>query len=242
MEENVKQIIRDMQEGNLWGAQLEEKEISVLGELCGTNEKADLAIIFKTLGASGTILSIPALCAHLKVEDQQIRAMAGMSVRTIRERAKERGSLLPDEYFTPEHWQPEWQGSKNAFLSYVQAIADAYIKMGNEESELDRIGGILAEEMGMEIVPYQTFADFRLCQTSWDYKADYQVLLDRMKEEKIFMDLEDAGITESDISYISDSLMDLQYDYLIGRLKLKGDIEYYRFIFKMAECLNEPEP
>lgn len=220
---------------------MEEKEFCLIQELCGTNEKDDLIPIFNALGTSGTILAIPALCAHLQIEDNETKAMVTSAIRMVKARAKARRSLLPDEFFTREHWRPEWRGSKNAFLSYVQAVADAYIKFGHEESEVNRIGEILVEEMNIDTSPYHTFADFKLCQTSWDFKADYRSLLDKIAEEKGFADLEEAGITESHVSFLKGCLMELHYDYLVARLKLKGNLEYYRFVLKMAECLNQPE-
>jgi hypothetical protein len=241
MKEEIVKIAQEMQDGSLEGSELEEKEFCLIEELCGTNEKEDLAVIFKALGVSGTILAIPALCAHLKIEDSETKVMAASTIGMIKARAKARKSLLPDHFFTTAQWRPEWRGSKNAFLSYVQLIADTYIKMGHSESELNRIGGILAEEMHIDIAPYRTIADFMLCQTTWDFKADYQRLMNWIEQEKAIADLEEAGIMESDISFIQGSLMELQYDYIVARLKLKGNLEYFRFILKMAECLNKPE-
>jgi hypothetical protein len=240
MKENIQRVIREIKTVGPDVVALEEKEFSVIQELCGTNEKGDLIAMFSVLGTHGTILAIPALCAHLRLEDNEIKAMATLAIRMVKDRAMARGSSLPDVFFTPEHWRPEWLGSKNAFLSYVQVISDAYIKLGHDESEVNRIGEILAKEMNIDLAPYQNFADFKLCQASWDFKADYQTLYDRMQEEQAFIDLEEAGITESDVTFLKDNLMDLQYDYVVARLKLQGDLEFFRFVLKMAECLNHP--
>jgi hypothetical protein len=241
MKENVMQNVLEMQAGSLSGLELEEKEFLVLQELCGSDEPDDLTAIFYALGASGTILAIPILCAHLKIVDTETMPLVKTTIQVIKARVKARGSMLPNVFYTPEHWQPHWNGSKNAFLSYVQVIADIYIKYGHDESEVNRIGGILAEEMNIDLSPYQTFADFKVCQTDWDFETDYRVVLDRMAQEQVLADAEEAGVSESTVSFLTDTLMDLQYDYLVARLKLKGNLEYYRFVLKMAESLNVAE-
>lgn len=241
MKENIKEIVREMQTSTLTGSELEDKEFLVLQELCGATNPIDLEAIYYALGASGTILAIPVLCAQLITADLETKPLLWVTIKMIRSRAKERGSILPDEFYTPEHFKPRWNGSKNAFLSYVQVIADIYIKQGHNESETDRIGEILAGEMGIDLSPYQTFADFKICQTDWDFEQDYRLVLDRMAQEQILADAEEAGISESDISLITGTLMDLQYDYLIARLKLEGNLEYFRFAMKMAGVLNKPE-
>jgi hypothetical protein len=241
MRENIKQLIRKMQAGSLSGKALEETEFWVIQALCGADAEDDLNPILHALGASGTILAVPALCAHLQMPGGEIKALVTVALKMIKARGKDRGSKLPDAFYAPEHWRPGWQSSKNAFLSYVQIIADMYIRNGHNEGEIDRIGGILAKEMDIDISPYATFADFRICQTDWDFKADYKKVLDRMAEEKLLADMEKIGVTESDVTILTDCLMDMRYDYIVARLKLKGNLEYYRFVLKMAECLNEPE-
>jgi hypothetical protein len=63
--------------------------------------------------------------------------------------------------------------------------------------------------------------------------------MDKMAQEELLGEMEDMGVGESIMSLLSGTLMDLQYDCLIARLKLKGSLAYYRFVFKMAECLNQ---
>jgi hypothetical protein len=92
--------------------------------------------------------------------------------------------------------------------------------------------------MNIDIAPYKSFADFRICQTDWDFAKEYQVVADRITEEKLLDDMEKVGISESDLSFLINNLKDLQYDYLISRLGLKGNLEFYRFMFRIAESLN----
>ncbi|MEO6520539.1 MAG: hypothetical protein ABIN91_02605 [Mucilaginibacter sp.] len=238
MNENVLEIIRDMLAGGLRGREQEEKEFVLVQELCGASDPGDISKLLDALGASGTILSVPAICATLKTEDEDNQMLAEIAIDLIRARAQTRGSILPKEYYTVKHWKPKWIGNTNSFLSYVQVIADIYIKAGHEESEENRIGEILAQEMGIDLSPFTTFADFKICQTDWDFESDYRIVMDRMAQEEVMIQMDEAGIVESVNSFLADSLRNLQHDYLVARLKLKGNLEYYRFVLKMAESLN----
>ncbi len=239
MKEGITQIISDIQHCNLEGTELEEKEFLLLQELCGSNDTDDIIAIVGVIKQSGTILAIPVLFGILK--DADFKAIKGIveAIYAIKNRTKARGSFLPDEYFTKEHWQPEWLGNHHAFLSYVQFIAESYIKFGFEETEVDRIGQILSEEMQVDLAPFQTFSEFKICQTGWDHNNEFQVIADKIAEEKLFDELEQEGIYGSDLSFITSSLMDLQYDYLVARMKLKGDLRYYRYVLEIAESLNQ---
>jgi hypothetical protein len=130
MEENIRQVVRESQSTHLEGPELEEKEFLLIQELCGNEDTYEIFEIAQALGASGTILSIPVLLGHLKGADAAVEPILIVAIKMIKTKAKERRSILPDEFYTLEHWQPEWVGSKNAFLTYVQVIADAYIQFG----------------------------------------------------------------------------------------------------------------
>ncbi|MBD1366556.1 hypothetical protein IDJ77_22270 [Mucilaginibacter sp. ZT4R22] len=241
MNENVLKITREMLAGGLFGREQEEKEYMVLQELCGAENYEDLTLLLDALGASGTVLAVPALLGQRNTCNDETKVLTDIAIDLIKARAKTRGSILPAEYFKTGHWKPRWNGSTNTFLSYVQVIADIYIKIGHDESEVNRIGAILAEEMEIDLSPYPTFADFKICQSDSDFEKDYRVVLDKMAQEQLLADAEEAGISKSDTSFLTGTLMDLQCDYLVARLKLKGNLEYYRFVLKITECLNQQE-
>ncbi|MEO6523026.1 MAG: hypothetical protein ABIN91_15190 [Mucilaginibacter sp.] len=242
MNEHVLKITREMLAGGLSGREQEEKEFMVIQELCGADDPKEIAQLLEVLGAAGTILAIPALLGQWKTGNDDTKMLTEVAIDLIKARARTRRSILPTEYFKASHWKPRWNGSINAFLSYAQVIADIYIKVGNDESEVNRIGEILAKEMEIDLLPYPTFADFKVCQTDWDFEKDYQSVLDKMAQEEVLIQMEDMGVSESIVSLLTGTLMDLQYDYLISRLKLKGNLKYYRFAFSMAESLNASDP
>jgi len=239
MTSDIIQIIHDMQHCNLEGSELEEKEFLLLQELCGADDTDDIQEILCAIKQSGTILAIPSLFGILKGADFKNIKKIVEAIYAIKGRTKARGSFLPDEYFTKEHWQSEWQGSKHAFLTYVQFIAESYIKRGFDENEISRIGDILSDELQFDLAPFQTFSEYIICQSDWDYDKEFQVIADKIREEQLLDELEKEGIYQSDASFLKGSLMDLQYDYLIARMKLKGDLKYYRYVLEIAECLNK---
>jgi hypothetical protein len=190
------------------------------------------------LTRSGTILAVPSLFALIKNSDHSLQPLFEEVISGIALRAKARGSLLPAEYYTPEHWRPQWHGSKTKFLSYVNVLADIHLKNDENEAEVNRIGEILVNEMFIDIAPYTSFKDFKVCVNGWDFKEDYKIVLDRMEQERVLAAVEDAGIGESWETFLTDHLNDLKYDYLLTRLKMADNFAYHQFVLKMAECLN----
>jgi len=242
MKEDLQNAIRDMQIGGLLPNQAEEKESIVLGALRCTADANLISACTAALSASGTIMAIPVLFALLRVPELSGFA-AGFehAIRRIEHRARLRGSLLPDAFFTPEHWRPKWQGSKTRFLSYVAVVTGERDQGWMGEDETNRIGDILVEEMNMDIAPYNTFQEFKLCATGWDYEGDHRIVLERLDEESLLIEAEEAGAGESIESFLLDHLLDLQYDYLITRLRLTDRFDFNLFAFKMARVLNAAE-
>jgi hypothetical protein len=238
MKENIKQIIRELSQGDLIGGELEDKESILLQELRCSNDTSEIKEICSALTKSGTILAVPSLFALIKGSGPTLKHLFEEAVIGIARRAKARGSLLPGQYYTPEHWRPQWQGSKKKFLSYVNVLADIHQKNDENEAEVNRIGEILAKEMQIDISPYTSFKDFKVCINGWDFKEDYKIVLDRMEQERVIAAVEDAGIGESWETFLTDHLNDLKYDYLLTRLKMGDNFAYHQFVLKMAECLN----
>lgn len=237
---NLQQAIHELCAASLSGIDLEEKEEVILQELRINDGVGELEELIGALSTYGTILAVPALLAVAENNADQVRPLAQCAVLEIRDRARKRVSLLPDEYFTLEHWQPEWKGSKNGFLSYVSALANIHLKQADDVAEVNRIGEILLKEMKIDISPYDTFDAYRICAVDWDFQEDYKVILDRIEQESVMAAVQEAGIEESFSTFIMDNLMDLQYDYLLTRLRMGGNMEYHKFVMKIAECLNQP--
>lgn len=227
-----------MLSGSLSGSALEQQEELLLPELRQNRIPDEKKEIISALAKSGTTLAVPTLLGIIKNNDGEFAALARIAIINIKERARKRGSILPDEYYTIEHWKLEWEGSKNLFLSYVSALAYALVKSGDIPAEIDRIGDILVVEMGIDMSPCNTFTAYRLCATDWDFEKDYELILDRIEQERALDQTAALGITESWNTFFVDNLRDLQYDYLLTRLRLGGDPKYQRFVLKIAECLN----
>lgn len=242
MDTDLQNAIRDMQIGGLPSGMAEEREKIVLAVLRNTEEPELLSSGIAALSGSGTILAVPTLFGLMRVpEFSGYQAGFKHAIEQIKKRARERGAMLPDEYFTPEHWRPEWLGSPTRFLSYVAVVTGERDQGWMGEEETNRIGDILVEEMNIDIRPYTSFRDFKLCATGWDYEGDHRIVLDRLEEERMLIQAEEAGASESIQSILLDTLMDLQYDYIITRLRLADRFDYNLFAFKMAGVLNEAE-
>lgn len=237
---NLQQAIHELRAASLSGIDLEDKEEVILQELRVKDDLGELGTLIGALSTYGTILAVPALLAVAENNADQVGPLAQGAVFEIRDRARQRGSLLPDEYFTLEHWKPLWKGSKNGFLSYVSALANIHIKDGDDVAEVNRIGEILVKEMKIGISPYDTFEAYRICAVDWDFQEDYKVILERIEQESVMAAVQEAGIEESFSTFIVDNLMDLQYDYLLTRLRMGGNMDYHKFVMKIAECLNQP--
>ncbi|MEO7213379.1 MAG: hypothetical protein ABIX36_11290 [Mucilaginibacter sp.] len=235
------QIIREMREGRLSGSELEEKESVLLQELrCAADEK-EIRELCSAIAVSGSILSVPCLFALMQNWGDGLKPLFENIIKGIAQRAKGRGSRLPSDYYTLQHWQPQWQGSKTRFLSYVSAIADIVVKNEDNDEEVKRIGNILVKEMQVDISPYNNFQDFKICIHDWDFEEDYKLVLDRMEQERLVEEIEDAGLRESWNTFFADHLLNLKYDYLVTRLGIADKFEYHQFVLKMAECLNISE-
>jgi len=239
MKDELNKEIQKLMSGNLADTELEHQEELLLSELRRSDVPEDIAAIISALAKSGTPLAVPTLLGVAQNEGGNISALVRNTVAAIKKRTGQRHSFLPDAYFTIEHWQPQWRGSKNLFLSYISAIAHTLVKSGDVSAEIDRIGDILTTEMGMDISPCNTFREYRICATDWDFEKDYKMVLDRIAQEQAIAEVEELGIEESWNTFFTDHLLDLRYDYLLTRLRLGGDPDYQRFVLKIVECLND---
>ncbi len=246
MSENIKEIILKMRTGLIFGQELEEMEEYLLAILRITDDRSLLLDMLAALEMSGTILAVPTLFGIAGyINDQTVSGQIKETIQAIRSRAKRRESILPEEYYTVTHWKPVWHSSHANFLSYVTNLVAGNPRLKEAgiglDLEIRRVGNLLIEETNIDISPYRTFEELRVCTTEWDEKEGTERLLDRLQQESVMESIREQGVDESILTFFEGQISDLRYDYLITRLQLSQDYDYYRFAFEMAECYNSPD-
>ncbi len=209
-------------------------------------ERVDLDL-FKTicmlLESTGSIFSLPVLMAFAKDAQTQKGLAALRSIDGQWERVKREDTPEMRNFFNPSWWQPKWIGGKDKFISYVACLSNLLNKNNFFEGEfMDKTAEMLMREIDVDLAPYKSFRELRLCTSEWDIKTDMYSILGAVDEDLLMGSiLKDGQIEISPDSQFEENVINMRCTYLLTRLGLKDDDGQLHYLLVKAEKLNKPE-
>jgi hypothetical protein len=199
-----------------------EAEEAVLSQLrkCVMRSTEVLMIFAETLGAIGTIRSIPVLIAvGLDYQDHAIKEQFTATMTAIGER-ENMPLQVQQQLMNPATWKMNWGGAPELFARFVEFIAMFMVSGGDGKDVTDHVGQIFMQEMDIDISPYQSFEALRLCTSPDDMLGGLATLKDNLENKLLLEALtEDTGILPSKETMVQDIYFDLMNDYLMTRLR-----------------------
>lgn len=200
----------------------EEGELFLLEVLRRTDDSYNILVICGVLKQIGTIFSLPVLMARLEPGGSESNEDILPAIEAITARL-ELDSELRDKFRDPGFWRISWKGSPQSFVTYMTIL-----NMMNGESHSDDQGDQLAEifmkEMDVDITPFQSYRELRLCTSGEGLSDGVENMRDYMQSE-LLMDiaLNGTGVSPSKETMWKDLYFDMMNDYLMTRLRRKID-------------------
>ena len=169
-------------------------------------------------------------------------ALANIRFRVVDEQSE----FDMSEFFDKEFWIPKWRGTLQHFLSFVSFLVKVQVNEFIEDKRLkseghnqvDMLGEILVETMNVDIAPYQTFQEMRLCIKDWDYQKDLGRLSSIMSQDINESVFDQLGIQMNPHTQLNHNLNGMRCDYLITILNINENYERNHYLFMLADTLN----
>ncbi|TRW27089.1 hypothetical protein FMM05_00110 [Flavobacterium zepuense] len=197
-----------------------EGELFLLEVLRRTDNFWDIETIADILGDIGSVFSLPVLMARLENETAETDEDIYLALEKIASRLdmpKDLRAQLGD----PDFWKVKWQGTKESFVGFMAMVA---LMSGNGDNPeaADQLGEIFREEMHVDIAPFQTYRELRLCSNDEDMFGA-MVGIEESLQSRILLEvaLSDTGISESRESQFEGVYFNMLNDYLFTRLRRK---------------------
>jgi len=166
--------------------------------------------------------------------------LAKASIEKIRERITERDNPEMKGFFTLPFWQPKWVGTNEQFISYVACIAMLFQRDSFFEGDLlDNTGEKILKEIEVEISPYKTFKDLRICTSGWEAREDLVEVLSEIEQDILVQTVMlDGSFKKSSEVLYEENMLNMKCDYLLTRLKFKLEYSSFHYLLKNAQKLN----
>lgn len=216
------------------------EEIYLMQALRATHDLADFKEICTVLGKAAGLFAVPTLMAFSVEKGSPKAVQAVLAIAEIHSRTREKNNAELRDFFEPRWWRPKWIGSKERFISYVSCIAGmAGTDVVFEGESIDVMGERLLAEIDVDLFPYGSFKEFRLCTPDWDVETDVKrVLADVAGDMLVEATIKGAEITTHPDTLYEENLINMRCDYLLTRLNLDVDYGPFRYLLKAANVLN----
>jgi len=218
------------------GGDVLAKEKIIIQKLKTCQNEKEIIAFCKGLELLGTTYSFPTLMALLKDEPPHMieralqNAFNSIAFRYLSDKS------LPHDYFSPRFWEPTWTGSKTEFLSLMQVLENVNKDSLNEE-DLERLATAFIKELNLDISPYQTYSELKLCAADWDIGKDVAALIEGTQTDMLIQSvLEDSNIGLN--SEMEELIVNQKNDYLLTRVRLFENFDANHYILGKTTCLN----
>jgi len=220
-----------------------QKEEQFLHEaLRHSDSDDDFKNICSVLGKAAGLFSVATLMAFAKDINTPKAICAKKAIDQIQERVIERDNPEMKEYFCLSFWQPRWSGTKEQFISYTACIAMLFQSDKLfEDNFLDNLGEKILSEFEIDISPYKTFRELRICTSGWEAKEDLVNFLAEIKQDILVQTVMlDGSITKSPEVLYEENIINTRCDYLLTRLNFDLEYSSFHYLLKSAQHLNRP--
>jgi hypothetical protein len=221
------------------GGDVLAKEKAVIAKLKTRPDGNELVMMCAGLQLIGSLYSIPTLMALLRDNrsSEPLRALQNAFDHIAYQYLTARN--LPERYFSPAFWEPVWTGSNAEFLSLMQVLENGNVDLG--EAELERLGDAFIRELKLNIAPYSSYRELKLCAPEWDIENDLAALLESAQTDILLQPVLDNNKIELH-SEMAEFIANQKNDYLLTRVKLSANFELNHYVLGRMACLNRPEP
>lgn len=198
----------------------DEGELFLLEVLRRTDDSYNILVICGVLKKIGTIFSLPVLMARLEPGGAESNEDILPAIEAITARLELDGELR-NKFRDPGFWRISWKGSPQSFVKYMTILNMMTGGNPSEEQE-DQLAEIFIKEMDVDITPFQSYRELRLCTSGKDLEEDIEKTRDYMQSE-LLMDiaLNGTGVSPSNETMWKDLYFDMMNDYLMTRLRRK---------------------
>jgi hypothetical protein len=218
-----------------------QHELYLMEELRMEHDIEEFKAICNVMGTAGGLFSVPTLMAF-SVEKHSPKVMpAILAITEIYSRInKDEISEIPG-FFNSGWWRPRWAGTRLKFISYVFCITEMVkTSPAHAEETIDTIGEKLIGEISINLFPYETFQELRLCTPGWDGEGDVQKILEEVSGDVLVSSItKDSSIAANGDLLYEENLLNMRCDYLMTRLNFKVDNTQFRYLLKCADVLNK---
>lgn len=218
------------------GGDVLAKEKIIIKRLKTCQDEKEIIAFCKGLELLGTIYSFPTLMALLKNKQSGVikralqNAFDSIAFKYLSDKS------LPHDYFSMCFWEPTWTGSNTEFLSLMLVLENANKDSVNGEN-MERLATAFIEELKLDISPYQTYSELKLCAADWDIEKDVASLIEGTQTDMLLQSvLEDNNIGLN--SDIEELIADQKNDYLLTRVKLFENFDTNHYVLGKTACLN----
>jgi hypothetical protein len=223
----LKQIVRNSNTFTKWaairafkGVESIEGEVFLLEVLRRTSSVYDIEGVCEVLQYTGSLDALPVLMARLepKAAPGNVYIEAAIEAIELRLGIQEAQKELLNN---PANWKMKWNASPESFAGFVLIMA-MMGGMDTSDGELmDRLGKAYMEEMEVDLSPYQSYRELRLCSLSDQFLKGLITKLLVALESELAMDsiLEETGINYSEETQMANFNNDLIDDYFTTRLR-----------------------
>jgi hypothetical protein len=218
------------------GGDVLAKEKIIIQKLKTCRNEKEIMAICHGLELMGTIGSFPTLMALLKDEPPRMiewalqNAFDSIAYKYLGDQS------LPHDYFSPRFWEPTWTGSNTQFLSLVLMLENIN-KDKLKEEDMERLAAVLIKELKLDIAPYQTYNELKLCAVDWDIETDVTAVLEGTQTDMLVLSVTEDNNIAIDPE-MDDFITDQKNDYLLTRLKLFENFEANHYMLGKIACLN----
>lgn len=204
----------------------------LLGELHkGRGRALYASTILEGLGYVGSIWAIPVMVAEF-LEDSGHGCEEGShwpAVVCAIERICDRhgfAEAIKSTWTKPASWRIVWEDSRESFVAFAMKMYWLMVgaENGYSETMVDRIGDILLREIDIDIRPFQSFRELRLC-TDYDLVKSLRKDVEYLRNHLMILDLLDgANISENRECTPTELQEQLLKTYFVHRLR-----QYFKF-------------
>ena len=156
--------------------------------------------------------------ARLHPGDEEVNSCIREAIQAIGSRLEMDGEIK-EKLNDPSFWRIKWRGSPASFVTFITVLT--MMNGGaNSEEENDQFAEILIDEMQVDISPYQTYRELRLC-ISGEHLFDGMEKIQEYLESELLMGiaLNGTGVEESRETQFKDLYFEMMNDYLMTRLR-----------------------
>lgn len=185
-----------------------------------TEDLWDIETIADVLADIGGVLSLPVLMARLEDYKTETSDAIYSALQKIALRL-EMPDDIKEQMGNPDFWKIKWQGTKESFVGFMSIVA---LMSGNGDNEeaADQIAEVFREEMEVDIAPFDTYRELRLCSGDEDMFSAMAGIEESLNSRVLLeVALSGTGISESKETQYQDVYFNMLNDYLFTRLRRK---------------------